>query len=240
MAQQFQCVLLGEGGRVNHTPSGSDVDAGKVVVINGMFCFATQPIAAGVLGTLRTAGGPPLVRIVKVNGGISVGNAVYWDASGNPQGGTAGTGAATTTAAGNTFIGRAVAAAGANDETVDVELSIGVVTAGTLENVIADPGHAGAIGGATPSVSGRVALVSTGAQTRTLAAPTKAGLQLLLYMKTDGGDITLTCATTFNEAGNNTAVFGDTGDALYLISVEEGSNYRWRLATVDGVALSTV
>lgn len=239
MAQTYQCVLLGDGGRVDHTP-GADVAAGDVVITNGMFQFATQPIATGKLGTLRTAGGPPLVRIVKVNGAISVGNAVYWDAAGNPQGGTAGTGAATTTAGSNTFIGRCVAAAGANDETVDVELSIGVVTAGTLENAIADPGDAGAIGGATPSVSGHVALVSGGVETRTLAAPTKAGLQLLLYMKTDGGNITLTCATTFNETGNNTAVFGDTGDALYLISVEEGATFRWRLATADGVALSTV
>jgi predicted RecA/RadA family phage recombinase len=236
MAQTYQCVLLGEGGRVDHTP-GADVAAGDIVVTNGMLQFATQPIASGVLGTLRTAGGPPLVRAVKANGAISVGNAVYWDDDGNPQGGTAGTGCATTTATANTFMGRAVAAAGANDETVDLEMSIGVVTNGGLENAITDPGASGAI---PVTASGHVAIVTTGVQTRTLAAPSYPGQQMLLYMKTDGGNCTITCATTINETGNNTITFANTGEAVLLIAVEEGSNYRWRLATADGASLSTV
>ena len=236
MAQTYQIVLLGEGGRVDHTP-GSAVAAGDVVVTNGMFGFATQPIAANVLGTLRTAGGPPKIRAVKANGSISVGNAVYWDADGDPQGGTAGTGCATTTATSNTFMGRCVVAAGETDEYVDLECSIGVVTAGTLESAITDPGDAGAI---PVSASGHVALVTAAAETRTLAAPTAVGLQLLLYLKTDGGDCVVTCATTFNETGNNTITFANTGEAVLLTSVEEGSNKRWRLATADGASLSTV
>ena len=236
MAQTYQCVLLGDGGRVDHTP-GSDVAAGAIVVTNGMFQFATQPIAANVPGSLKTAGGPPKIRIVKVNGAISVGNAVYWDADGDPEGGTVGTGAVTTTATANTFVGRAVKAAAAGDETVDVEMSIGVVTAGTLENAIADPGDAAAI---PVDRSGHVALVTGGAETRTLAAPAAPGLQLLLFLKTDGGNCVVTCATTVNETGNNTITFDNTGESCLLFSVEEGANLRWRLATVDGAGLTTV
>ena len=107
----------------------------------------------------------------------------------------------------------------------------------SITNALTDPGASGAIPVAN---SGYVPLVSAGAETRTLAAPTFSGQELLLYMKTDGGDITLTCSTTLNETGNNTAVFGDTGDAIRLIGVEEGSNRRWRITTADGVSLSTV
>jgi hypothetical protein len=107
----------------------------------------------------------------------------------------------------------------------------------TITTALTDPGASGAIPVAN---SGYVPLVSAGAETRTLAAPTFSGQELLLYMKTDGGDITLTCSTTFNETGNNTAVFGDTGDAIRLVGVEEGSNRRWRITTADGVSLSTV
>lgn len=235
MAQTYQCRMLGEGGRVDHTPGG-DVAAGDVVVTNGMFQFATQPIASGELGTLRTAGGPPLVSIVKANGAIDVGEAVYWDDDGDPQGGTAGTGAATTTATANTLIGRCVEAAGATDEVVSVELTIGVLTQGSLENAITDPGDAGAI---PVTRSGHVAIVTEGAETRTLAAPTFPGQQLLIYMKTDGGNCTITCATTVNETGNDTITFSNTGEAVLLHGVEEGATYRWRVTTADGAALST-
>ncbi|MBN2445644.1 MAG: DUF2190 family protein [Phycisphaerae bacterium] len=235
MAQTYQCRMLGEGGRIDHIP-GSDVAAGEVVITNGMFQFATQPIAAGVLGTLRTAGGPPLVSIVKENGEMSVGDALYWNASGDPQGGTAGTGAATTTAAGNTLIGRVVEDAGATDEVVSAELTIGVLTQGSLENAIADPGDGEAI---PVTRSGHVAIVTEGAETRTLAAPSFAGQQLLLYMKTDGGNCVITAATTLNETGNNTITFANTGEAVLLHGVEEGATFRWRVTTADGASLST-
>lgn len=191
MAQTYQCVLLGEGGRIEHTASG-DVAAGEVVVTNGLLGFATQDIPDTKNGTLRTAGGPPMIRIVKVNGTMAVGDALYWDADGSPQGGEAESGAATKTAAGNTFIGRVVKAVTvATVETVDAEMSIGVVTQGSLQSAISDPGNAGAI---PVTASGYVALVTAGAETRTLAAPAVIGLQLLLYTKTAVGTCTITCA----------------------------------------------
>jgi hypothetical protein len=105
-------------------------------------------------------------------------------------------------------------------------------------SAITDPGNAGAI----PVIkSGYCALVTAGAETRTLAAPTYIGQELLLYMKTDGGNCVVTCATTFNEAGNNTITFANTGEAVRMIAVEEGSNLRWRCPVADPTTiLSTV
>lgn len=100
----------------------------------------------------------------------------------------------------------------------------------------ADPGNAGAL----PVYGGQVPLVSAGAETRTLAAPSRKGARLVLTMKTDGGDIVVTCATTVNQTGNNTLTFGDAGDAIELLAVEQGANLRWKVVGNDGVALSTV
>lgn len=106
-----------------------------------------------------------------------------------------------------------------------------------LASPITDPGDAGAIpvthGGYCPLVTG-------GAETRTLAAPTFIGQELLLYLKTDGGNCVVTCATTFNETGNNTATYDNTGEYQRLIAVEEGANLRWREVANDGAALTTV
>ena len=94
-----------------------------------------------------------------------------------------------------------------------------------VADAIADPGDAGAI---PVTGSGSVPLVTTGAQTRTLADATFAGQLLNLSFKTDGGDCVVTSASPVNQTGNNTMTFADVGDQLLLI----GSN--------DGVALSTV
>lgn len=106
-----------------------------------------------------------------------------------------------------------------------------------LSNLIADPGNAGAI----PVIrSGCVPLVSTGAETRTLAAPSFAGQQLSLAFKTDGGDVVLTCASGLNQTGNNTITFNDAGDVVTLLAIEVGSNLRWRVQLNDGATLATV
>jgi len=103
---------------------------------------------------------------------------------------------------------------------------------------ITDPGDAGTI---PVTVSGYCPIVTAGAETRTLASPTFVGQELLLYMKTDGGNGVVTCATTLNEAGNNTITFANTGETVRLSAVEEGANLRWRAAVADPTTiLSTV
>ena len=177
--------------------------------------------------------------MVKVTGAITVGNAVYWDADGDPVGGTAGTGAATTTAAGNTYMGVAALAAAETAGTVRVRLSD--VPALTVHNqytaTIVDPGNAGAI---PVTQSGHVDLVTAGAETRTLAAPSAAGQVMAVSFKTRVGNCVVTCATGFNGTGNNTATFDTAGDLLTLLAIYVGANLRWRVMANDGVTLATV
>lgn len=101
-----------------------------------------------------------------------------------------------------------------------------------------DPGNAGAL----PSDQwGTVALVTgSSGQTRTLAQPTKAGLQLTLAFKTDGGgDCVVTVATGgVNQSANTSLTFADAGDEITLRSIPVGSGYRWRVVSNDGVALA--
>lgn len=106
----------------------------------------------------------------------------------------------------------------------------------TAFSPITDPGNAGAI---PVTKTGYCPLVSAGAETRTLAAPSFIGQELLLYAKTAVGNIVVTCATTFNETGNTVATFSAAGQALRLVAVEDGANLRWRCAVADGAALST-
>lgn len=102
---------------------------------------------------------------------------------------------------------------------------------------ITDPGNAGAI---AVTKSGYCPLVSAGAETRTLAAPSFIGQRILLYLKTDGGDCVVTVATGINQTGNNTITFNDAGDTVELVAKENGANKRWTLVVNDGAALSTV
>ncbi len=232
-----QATLVHEGNIIDHTPAGN-IAAGEVVIQSNVVGFAARAILATVLGSLQIAGVVDFVHIADV---LAIGAAAYWDAAGNPYGGTPGSGAATATSGGNTFIGWVVVAAGNTDALVRVKLSgspaVTVNHYGPLNNPVADPGDAGAI---AITGSGYVTLVSAGAETRTLAAPASIALELLIYSKTAVGTITITCATTVNEAANNTIVFTNTGESLRLVAVEEGATLRWRVVSIDGAVLSTV
>ena len=237
MAQAFQGRFIQAGENIDYTPS-SAVVAGQVVVLGSMIGVAKTAIAANALGALGVKG---IFDVVKANEQQAQGAALYWDADGNPYGGTAGTGCATTTSGGNTFIGFAQALAGATDETVRVLWSGPVALTNTVHNAltaeIADPGAAGAI---PVTDSGHVDLVTAAAETRTLAAPTYVGQLLLVSLKTDGGDCVITCATTVNQTGNNTITLGDAGDAILLVAKANGANKRWSVVSNDGCALATV
>jgi len=231
-------------GQANYVNSGEVIDytpvaaksAGDVVVQNGYAGVAPVDLPADVLGSLRVGGAHDFV---KVTGAISAGNAVYWDADADPVSGTAGTGAATTTSSGNTFLGWATEAAGSSDTRVRVQMvKVLTLTAHQpLTNAIADPGNGGAI---PVTVSGYCPIVTAGSETRTLAVPTFIGQELLLYIKTDGGTCVITVASAINQTGNNTITMADVRDAIRLIAIESGSNKVWHVVSNDGAALSTV
>jgi predicted RecA/RadA family phage recombinase len=237
MAQSYQARFIQQGESIDYTPV-SAVAAGQVVVQGSMIGVAKTPIAAGALGALAVKG---VFDVVKANEQQALGAALYWDADGNPYNGVAGTGCATTTSSGNTFIGFAQAAAGATDEVVRVLWSGPVALTNTVHNaltaIIADPGNAGAI---PVTDSGHVDIVTAGAETRTLAAPTDVGQVLLLSMKTDGGDCVIAVATTVNQTGNNRITLNDAGDAILLAAKANGANIRWSVVSNDGCSLSTV
>lgn len=235
MAQLYQARVLSGGRQVDYTP-GTAKSAGSVVVANGLVGIVANDIAANTLGALHVGA---VAAVVKATGAVQLGEAVYWNATGNPVGGTAGSGAATTTAAGNMFLGYAVLAAGSSDEVVQVLMvQINSITVHSpLSNLITDPGNTAAI---PVTNSGHVQIVTAGAETRTLAAPTFVGQQLLICMKTDGGDCVIAVATTVNSTGNNRITLNDAGDNILLHAIQNGSNIRWRVTVNDGCALSTV
>ncbi len=117
------------------------------------------------------------------------------------------------------------------------ENSIEIISKRVRSGEISDPGNAGAISAAE---TGRVPLVTTGAETRTLADAIAPGLTLDLYFKTDGGDCVVTTASPCNQTGNNTLTFADAGDHIRLQSIEDGADFEWRVVANDGVALTTV
>lgn len=227
-------------GHVIPFVADADYVAGDVVVVDQLVGCVACNVANGDTGSLIVAG---VQDFAKVTGAITAGEAVWWDEDGNPNVGDAGTGGADDTddTGANKFLGYAIADALSGDQFVRVlrylPQDVTVNINGSTTSAIADPGNAGAI---PVTISGHVAIVTGGAETRTLAAPSFIGQELLIYMKTDGGDCVITCATTINETGNNTITLNDTGDAVRLTAVEEGSNLRWRLAVTDGGTLSTV
>jgi len=136
----FEARFLQEGGAVDYTPL-ADVAAGDVVELGNFCAVAKEAIAAGALGALATRGVYDVVK--KDQDTFALGAAVYWDNDGTPKGGAA-TGCATSTPTANTFMGIAVATAGADDLTVRLLLrSLQAASAETLS--LADLSDVGAL-----------------------------------------------------------------------------------------------
>lgn len=230
----MQAKRSGDGLYVDYTPS-SAVAVGDVIVIGNLLGIAERPIAANELGALAVEG---LFNLVKDNSDISDGDNLYWDADGDPVGGTAGSGAVTTTSTGNKYLGIAIGAAGAAATTALVlkPMQPLVTVSNELANTIADPGDGEAI---PVTASGSVPLVSAGAETRTLAAPSFDGQQMSLGFKTDGGDVVVTASAGINQTGNTIMTFADAGDVIVLVAIELGGSLVWRVLANDGVALSS-
>ena len=142
----------------------------------------------------------------------------------------------TTVIHGNAYAGCAVESAASADETVRTLLVPVMNPTKSIDMVIADPGN----GGEIPAVTGCVSPVSTGVETRTLAAPTKLGTELLLSMTGDGGNITVTSAESVTGVTNNkTMTFDLESDSIILVCVaKNGGGLEWQFLLGGGVAFS--
>lgn len=99
----MQAIYVQDGDSLNYTP-GSAVAAGDVIISAGIAYIASQAIAASALGAVvpQEEG---VWDIVKDSSTFAAGDPVYWKTTGDPVGGTAGSGAATSTSAGAYLLG---------------------------------------------------------------------------------------------------------------------------------------
>lgn len=113
--------------------------------------------------------------------------------------------------------------------------------AGTGANRIPDPGAGGTIHvNKSPAFVG---IVSATAEARTLAVPPGPGLEIVISLISDGGDVTLTVTNGYDQAGSTTLTLDDAGDHAVFHSVQiddDGTDdFEWRLlATGVGGGLS--
>lgn len=108
---QVAALTYAEGDVVDYTP-GSAVTAGDVVVLNGIVGIATTAIAASTLGSLSITG---IKKVPKTTAAWVVGLPVHWNPTGDPDNGTAASGAANQLGVG-TYMGVATIAAASGDD----------------------------------------------------------------------------------------------------------------------------
>ena len=107
-----------EGKVIPFTASGAKT-SGQVVVVGSLVGVSMAAVADGGEGQLAVEG---VFDIPAATAAITVGAPVYWDADGDPVGGTEGSVAATATSTDNTLMGHAISAKSATVGTVRVKL----------------------------------------------------------------------------------------------------------------------
>ncbi len=97
-----------------YVPAGA-VAAGDVIRAGGLVGIAQTDLAASERGSLCVQGS---IKLPKITGAISRGAKLFWNPTGDPVGGTAGSGAVTVVETSGQFIGYAVEAAVSGDASV--------------------------------------------------------------------------------------------------------------------------
>ena len=120
MSNQTPSYYRQQGDQIDYNAGNNAVSAGDTVKIGNAILIAKEDIPANTIGALSRIG---VFRVPKDTSVFAAFDAVYWQAAGNPTGGTAGTGAYSSTSAGGTLAGRAAAAQLTGDATVDLILN---------------------------------------------------------------------------------------------------------------------
>ena len=182
MAQTQTPNIFRKAGALKNYYPAADVFAGDIVVIGNTVLLAPNDIAASATSTLGllgvTIGGAlhttGLWDVNKDASTFSDGDAVYWNATGNPTIGTAGTGCATSTASGNKLIGPATAAAATGDQYVSVMSGAPMKGSNLATATVA---AAGSIQGDAAAITEGFTLVTAADATKGVKLPTAvAGL----------------------------------------------------------------
>ena len=103
---------------IDYTPA-SAVTGGDVVVLNGIVGFSAVDIAANEKGALSIDG---IFKLPKTTAAVVRGLPIHWNPTGDPDNGTAGTGAANQLGVG-TYAGMCVEASGSGDDYAVVDLN---------------------------------------------------------------------------------------------------------------------
>lgn len=103
--------------------AAADLSSGDVVVLEDRAGVVLNDVATGETGVAIVGTDVRGVEMPKATGAIAKGAKLYWDEDGNPVTGAAGSGAVTTTATANIYLGYAAEAAASGDELAVVELT---------------------------------------------------------------------------------------------------------------------
>lgn len=198
----MQATYYKDADVIDYTP-GAAIAAGDVVLVGTTPLVATRAIANGTLGQLDAEG---VFKVVKAEESITAGDAIYWDADGNPYGGTAGTGAATGTASGNNLMGFAIADAGSTDSTVSIKLTAAKRTATIAGSVTADD-----ITGSDSSL-GIAGLAATAGGAIVIAGGASSG------GNNNGGAITIRGGAKNGSGANGVVTIGDSNTSAVTLA----------------------
>ena len=168
-----------EGDAIDYTPSAA-VTGGDVVVLAGIVGVATTDIAANELGSLSVTG---LKYVPKTTAAWLVGLPVYWNATGDPDSGVAGTGAANQLGVG-VIMGIAALAAASGDDR-------GYVLLGQMKG-----GQAAVLQSVTATTGGGTTGLITGGTRFVTVTSDSADKQISLPAGTVGDEIRILVGTT--------------------------------------------
>ena len=229
-----------DGVTVDYTPTPA-TSAGTVITQVDLVAVANDYIAALTPGKLTTSG---IYDVVKINGCIPLGTAMYWDANGSPVGGVALSGAATSESTSNKFMGVSMeAVTDGLQETVRLYCPGPTYVASTQKTspatAIADPaGSAIAV-----TDSGYCPITTTGSESATIAAPGASvdGIIITVCLAVDtSGSCKVTSAQVFGDNGTDlTFTVTDAGECITLIATRTAAaTYRWRTLHNNGTTLA--
>lgn len=75
----MEAIFISDDRTINYIPSGGDIEAGQVVVLNDLVSVAKRKIKDGTLGALYVVGIYNFPKSVGASTAIEQGKKIYWD-----------------------------------------------------------------------------------------------------------------------------------------------------------------